>query len=299
MVEVLRAELGRRRQRRDRAGRRAALRPARWPRSGAATRSPCAATCRTTSPSQLMFKVIDARDVVRARGRDDPEGDGGPDRRAAGRQGVRRARRDAPDLRRRLDGRQGRRGLVRAAAEDRLDGDQARAARGRASRGSRSPTTKHYSAVVHAAFGQRRKTLRNALRAVFADDGGRRRARRDRDRRRPPRRDPRHRRVRALRCAAADAGSADGRIARWQAGKQRTMPELPEVETVRRTLTPAIGARIAAVWDSGKGLHMQRKPPRAALRKLVGATITAVRRHRQVPAGRHRRRRSRCSSTSA
>ena len=57
------------------------------------------------------------------------------------------------------------------------------------------------------------------------------------------------------------------------------MPELPEVETVRRTLTPAIGAKIAGVWDSGKGLHMQRKPPRAKLAKLVGATITAVRRH--------------------
>ncbi len=28
----------------------------------------------------------------------------------------------------------------------------------------------HYSKVVHAAFGQRRKTLRNALRASFADD---------------------------------------------------------------------------------------------------------------------------------
>lgn len=56
------------------------------------------------------------------------------------------------------------------------------------------------------------------------------------------------------------------------------MPELPEVETVRRTLTPALGARIGSVWDSGKGLHMARKPPRAALRKLVGSTITAVRR---------------------
>lgn len=56
------------------------------------------------------------------------------------------------------------------------------------------------------------------------------------------------------------------------------MPELPEVETVRRTLTPAIGARIAAVWDSGKGLHMQRKPPRAALRALVGGQLTAIRR---------------------
>lgn len=57
------------------------------------------------------------------------------------------------------------------------------------------------------------------------------------------------------------------------------MPELPEVETVRRTLTPAIGARIAAVWDSGKGLHMKRKPPRKKLEKLVGARIVAVRRH--------------------
>jgi len=56
------------------------------------------------------------------------------------------------------------------------------------------------------------------------------------------------------------------------------MPELPEVETVRRTLTPAIGARITSVWDSGMGLHMARKPPRAALRKLVGTRITAVRR---------------------
>ncbi len=57
------------------------------------------------------------------------------------------------------------------------------------------------------------------------------------------------------------------------------MPELPEVETVRRTLTPAIGARITTVWDSAKGLHMQRKPPRAKLKTLAGATITGVRRH--------------------
>ena len=57
------------------------------------------------------------------------------------------------------------------------------------------------------------------------------------------------------------------------------MPELPEVETVRRTLMPALGERIAAVWDSGKPLHMQRKPPRAKLAKLVGAKITALRRH--------------------
>lgn len=57
------------------------------------------------------------------------------------------------------------------------------------------------------------------------------------------------------------------------------MPELPEVETVRRTLAPAVGATIRSVWDSGKGLHMQRKPPRAKLRKLVGAKLTVMRRH--------------------
>lgn len=57
------------------------------------------------------------------------------------------------------------------------------------------------------------------------------------------------------------------------------MPELPEVETVRRTLLPAIGATIESAWDSGLPLHMQRKPPRRKLRALVGATITAIRRH--------------------
>ncbi len=57
------------------------------------------------------------------------------------------------------------------------------------------------------------------------------------------------------------------------------MPELPEVETVRRTLKPALGATIVGVWDSGKGLHMFRKPPRARLKKLVGTSITALRRH--------------------
>src|ERR1041384_8714753 len=57
------------------------------------------------------------------------------------------------------------------------------------------------------------------------------------------------------------------------------MPELPEVETVRRTLAPAVGGRISSVWTSGMGLHMARKPPRAKLARLVGARITAVRRH--------------------
>src|SRR5258706_7517671 len=57
------------------------------------------------------------------------------------------------------------------------------------------------------------------------------------------------------------------------------MPELPEVETVRATLAPLIGSCIAAAWDSGKGLHMGRKPPRKKLAALVGATFTAARRH--------------------
>lgn len=56
------------------------------------------------------------------------------------------------------------------------------------------------------------------------------------------------------------------------------MPELPEVETVRRTLLPALGKRIEAVWDSGKGLHMGRKPPRQKLRALTGATLRQIRR---------------------
>src|SRR5262245_55402152 len=57
------------------------------------------------------------------------------------------------------------------------------------------------------------------------------------------------------------------------------MPELPEVETVRRTLVPAIGAKIAGVWDSGMPLHMKRRPPRKKLKALVGAKIVGVRRH--------------------
>jgi formamidopyrimidine-DNA glycosylase len=57
------------------------------------------------------------------------------------------------------------------------------------------------------------------------------------------------------------------------------MPELPEVETVRKTLLPIVGATITKVWVGPKGLHMGRKPPRAKLAKLVGATFTTLRRH--------------------
>ena len=58
------------------------------------------------------------------------------------------------------------------------------------------------------------------------------------------------------------------------------MPELPEVETVVRTLRPRLqGASIGAVWTSGKGLRMARPVDRSALTRLsVAARITAVRR---------------------
>jgi formamidopyrimidine-DNA glycosylase len=56
------------------------------------------------------------------------------------------------------------------------------------------------------------------------------------------------------------------------------VPELPEVETVRRTLEPIVGATITSVWDSGFGLHMNRKPPRKQLRTIVGSTVTGLRR---------------------
>ncbi len=58
------------------------------------------------------------------------------------------------------------------------------------------------------------------------------------------------------------------------------MPELPEVETVVRTLRPRLlGAVAAAVWTSGKGLRLARPVDRAVLARLsIAARITAVRR---------------------
>lgn len=57
------------------------------------------------------------------------------------------------------------------------------------------------------------------------------------------------------------------------------MPELPEVETVRRTLAPALGARVVEVSHSGKPLHGRRPVPIAAIRAaLVGREVTALRR---------------------
>jgi len=58
------------------------------------------------------------------------------------------------------------------------------------------------------------------------------------------------------------------------------MPELPEVETVRRTLAPLVGKVIASSWGSGKPLHMNRPVPYEAIaRYAVTTTIRAIRRH--------------------
>jgi formamidopyrimidine-DNA glycosylase len=58
------------------------------------------------------------------------------------------------------------------------------------------------------------------------------------------------------------------------------MPELPEVETVARTLRPLlVGARIRSVWWSGQPLRMLRPPDMAALlRVCAGGRVAAVRR---------------------
>ena len=58
------------------------------------------------------------------------------------------------------------------------------------------------------------------------------------------------------------------------------MPELPEVETVVRTLRPqVVGQTMRSLWTSGLSLRMARKLDHAGLRKTcVDATIRAVRR---------------------
>jgi formamidopyrimidine-DNA glycosylase len=58
------------------------------------------------------------------------------------------------------------------------------------------------------------------------------------------------------------------------------MPELPEVETVVRTLRPLlVGARVRSVWWSGKPLRMVRAPDLAALERVcAGGQVTGVRR---------------------
>jgi formamidopyrimidine-DNA glycosylase len=58
------------------------------------------------------------------------------------------------------------------------------------------------------------------------------------------------------------------------------VPELPEVETIVRTLRPRlVGATIASVWTSDKGLRMARPVDRTTLaRHSVAARVAAVRR---------------------
>ncbi len=58
------------------------------------------------------------------------------------------------------------------------------------------------------------------------------------------------------------------------------MPELPEVETVVRTLRPElVGRRLESAWWSGKALRNKRPLDLRGLQRLcVGATVTAVRR---------------------
>lgn len=57
------------------------------------------------------------------------------------------------------------------------------------------------------------------------------------------------------------------------------MPELPEVETVVRSLRPdVVRKRIDALWTSGKPLRLARTLDTNRLKAGVGRTITAVRR---------------------
>lgn len=58
------------------------------------------------------------------------------------------------------------------------------------------------------------------------------------------------------------------------------MPELPEVETVVRTLRPRLlGTSVRSVWTSGLGLRLARAVDASALSRLsVGAEMTEVRR---------------------
>jgi formamidopyrimidine-DNA glycosylase len=59
-----------------------------------------------------------------------------------------------------------------------------------------------------------------------------------------------------------------------------TVPELPEVETVVRTLRPRlVGARVRAIWWSGQPLHLLRPPDLAAIERVcAGGRVAGVRR---------------------
>lgn len=57
------------------------------------------------------------------------------------------------------------------------------------------------------------------------------------------------------------------------------MPELPEVETVRRTLAPLLGETIVSTWGSGKALRLGRPVELERIRTAcAGAEVAALRR---------------------
>lgn len=56
------------------------------------------------------------------------------------------------------------------------------------------------------------------------------------------------------------------------------MPELPEVETVRRTLAPALGVRVTEIWTSGLPLRTQPVDLAALRRAARGKVLEGVRR---------------------
>jgi formamidopyrimidine-DNA glycosylase len=56
------------------------------------------------------------------------------------------------------------------------------------------------------------------------------------------------------------------------------MPELPEVETVRRTLLPVLGSQLASVASSGLALRLGQAIPVAELRAMIGQRVEAIRR---------------------
>ncbi len=54
------------------------------------------------------------------------------------------------------------------------------------------------------------------------------------------------------------------------------MPELPEVETVRITLKPIIGAKITSLWWSGKNLRLNAAFDLKGVEKSVGCKIESI-----------------------
>ena len=126
--------------------------------------------------------------------------------------------------------------------------------------------------VVHAKPGDRGRGGR-AARARPRPRRGRRRAGRCRGARRlRARRRPR---------GAAAAVARDDRL----------MPELPEVETVRRRLVPHLTGRTLAEVEIFDHRLTDPEPPSAVAARLSGARIDGARPARQVPADRAGRRR--------